>query len=194
MNRGLSNTPVTEAHDDAVVVSAGSADHDTTVADGQHHPLHANWVLVARLAGAIQTAAVSLALLVGVVIVSIAAAPGWGITLSLGAAWVALAGFMAGWSYAWPAIQHRRTRYRVDANGMTIRRGVVWRSVTSVPKARVQHTDVVQGPLQRRFELATLVIHTAGTQDASVSLSGLPHDTARRIRDFLIDESDDVGA
>ena len=67
-------------------------------------------------------------------------------------------------------------------------RGVVWRAETSIPKARVQHIDVVQGPIHGRFGLAELVIHTAGTQDASVSLGGLPHGRALGIRDFLIND------
>ena len=92
-----------------------------------------------------------------------------------------------------PALRYRATWYRVDERGLTIRRGIVWRSVTSVPKSRIQHTDVVQGPLQRQFDLATLIIHTAGTQDASVSLSGLAHRTALPIRDFLIGGGHDEG-
>ena len=70
---------------------------------------------------------------------------------------------------------------------MSIRRGVVWRSEISVPRSRVQHTDVSQGPLQRRFGLATLILHTAGTHHASVSLAGLPHAAALAIRDYLIE-------
>jgi membrane protein YdbS with pleckstrin-like domain len=41
--------------------------------------------------------------------------------------------------------------------------------------------------VQRKFELATLIVHTAGTENASVILSGLPHGAALQIRDYLID-------
>ena len=95
--------------------------------------------------------------------------------------------FWTFWASWWPQMRYRYIRYRTDENGFTIRRGVLWRGVTSIPKARVQHTDVVQGPIQRRFGLARLVIHTAGTQDASVSLSGLSYEKALLIRDFLIE-------
>jgi membrane protein YdbS with pleckstrin-like domain len=50
----------------------------------------------------------------------------------------------------------------------------------------VQHTDVSQGPLQRRYGLATLTVHTAGTENAQVQLPGLPHDVALSIRDHLL--------
>ena len=44
-----------------------------------------------------------------------------------------------------------------------------------VPRSRVQHTDVSQGPVERRFGLGTLVIYTAGTDYARVDLAGLDH-------------------
>jgi hypothetical protein len=74
----------------------------------------------------------------------------------------------------------------VDAGGIEIREGVVWRAVTNVPRSRVQHTDVSQGPLERRFGIGTLVIHTAGTDSAVVSLRGLTHESALAIRDHLL--------
>ncbi len=60
-----------------------------------------------------------------------------------------------------------------------------------MPKSRVQHTDVSRGPIERGLGLATLIIHTAGTEQAAVSLSGLPHADAYRIRDFLIEGGED---
>jgi membrane protein YdbS with pleckstrin-like domain len=58
----------------------------------------------------------------------------------------------------------------------------------------VQHTDVSQGPLERRFGLGTLVIYTAGTAHSRVNLEGLDHEVARRIRAHLLpkDEGDAV--
>ena len=109
---------------------------------------------------------------------------------------VLLAAATAFWAFVatwWPKVRYRHTRYRTDENGFTIKRGVLWRGVTSIPKARVQHTDVVQGLIQRRYGLGKLIIHTAGTQDASVSLSGLPHDKALTIRDFLIEGGEHNG-
>jgi membrane protein YdbS with pleckstrin-like domain len=50
----------------------------------------------------------------------------------------------------------------------------------------VQHTDVSQGPLERTYGLGTLAIFTAGTDHAQVSLHGLDHGTALRIRDHLL--------
>ena len=84
-----------------------------------------------------------------------------------------------------PPLHWRHASWRVDERGVEIRTGVWWRSQVAVPRTRIQHLDVVQGPVQRRFGLATLVLHTAGTEDASVALAGLAHETALALRDDL---------
>ena len=55
-----------------------------------------------------------------------------------------------------------------------------------MPRSRVQHIDVSQGPIERRYGLGTLVIYTAGTDHAKVVLSGLEHGRALRIREHLL--------
>ena len=49
----------------------------------------------------------------------------------------------------------------------------------------MQHLDVKHGPLARRFGLATLVLHTAGTRDSAVSVPGLDADDAAHLREVL---------
>ena len=88
--------------------------------------------------------------------------------------------------HRWPGIEYRHTSYRVDDEGIEIRSGVSWRVVPNVPRSRVQHTDVRQGPLERRFGLGTLVVYTAGTDHTKVELGGLEHTTALRIREQLL--------
>jgi membrane protein YdbS with pleckstrin-like domain len=88
--------------------------------------------------------------------------------------------------WRWPALQHRRTAYRVDAAGIEIRSGVWWRRVVNVPRSRIQHTDVSQGPLERNFGLSTLGVFTAGTEHSKVELHGLARETALEIRDHLL--------
>jgi membrane protein YdbS with pleckstrin-like domain len=100
--------------------------------------------------------------------------------------WVLGTVIMAWWSQRWPAIHYRHRSYRLDESGIEIRSGVVWRVVMRVPRSRVQHTDVVQGPLERRHGLGRLVIYTAGTLHSKVELPGLAHDAALTIRDQLL--------
>lgn len=89
-------------------------------------------------------------------------------------------------AHRWPEIDYRYFRYRVGAEGIEIRRGVVWRKLISVPRSRVQHIDVAQGPVERRFGLGTVSIYTAGTEFAKVEVPGLEYPMAVRIRDHLL--------
>lgn len=95
------------------------------------------------------------------------------------------AALIGGWA-AW--LGHRRyrhTRWRLDADGFSLRKGRLWQSDIRVPVNRVQHLDLRRGPLERRYGLATLVIHTAGTRDSAVNVGGLAETDAEALRDLL---------
>ena len=98
---------------------------------------------------------------------------------------------------AWAGFRrHATTRWRLDRDGYALRRGRLWRHETFVPGSRVQHLDIRHGPVERRFGLSTLVIHTAGTRNSAVSTAGLDAADAERLRDHLARwiESDDDAA
>jgi membrane protein YdbS with pleckstrin-like domain len=111
---------------------------------------------------------------------------------------VAIAGTLAlvaglwWFGHRWVYLAYAHTSYTVTPAGCEIRRGVVWRHVIHVPRSRIQHTDVTQGPLQRAFELATLVLYTAGTTHAKVELSGVAFGPAMAIREYLLQRVDTV--
>jgi membrane protein YdbS with pleckstrin-like domain len=110
--------------------------------------------------------------------------PAWG-RVMLGVGWLAALGVAVRVAERWPALQYAHMGYQLDDDGLRLRRGVVWQTVTHVPRSRVQHTDVSQGPLERRYGLGTLVVYTAGTQHARVALPGLAHEVATALRDEL---------
>lgn len=99
-----------------------------------------------------------------------------------GALWLA---FVAR-AWIWPRLVFARTRYRLSGAALEIRRGVLFHSWNAVPRSRVQHTDVACGPIQRRFGVATLLVHTAGTSNATIGLSGVSQRTAEALRDELM--------
>ena len=88
----------------------------------------------------------------------------------------------------------RRTRWRLDAIGLRVRRGVLWHTEVLVPRSRVQHLDVERGPLERQFGLATLVVHTAGSQTQALRQTGLADADAVALRDALIPAARDSDA
>jgi membrane protein YdbS with pleckstrin-like domain len=63
---------------------------------------------------------------------------------------------------------------------------------TVVPVSRVQHIDVSQGPIERSAGLATLSLHTAGTENSLVVLSGITRQRAEEIRDAIRDRISDA--
>lgn len=170
-----------------VVPSPVESERRHAVADDIEHKLDPRSVTVARLAGAISVAVFAMMALIPTLVISFTkdvGATGWLIVLL---SWLTFVGLLVVLALTWPRLRYRHASYRVNDEGIQIRSGVVFRSVVSVPRSRVQHTDVSRGPLERNFGLATLVIHTAGTQHASVPLSGLAESAAEAIRDFLIE-------
>jgi membrane protein YdbS with pleckstrin-like domain len=95
--------------------------------------------------------------------------------------------------WLWPPTYYRHLRYGVDATGIVIERGVLWRSHIALPRARIQHTDVSQGPLQRRHGVGTLKLYTAGSRHTMIELPGLAHSDALALRDALLAESNASG-
>jgi len=75
--------------------------------------------------------------------------------------------------------------YDISDDRLRVVAGLMFRKDTVVPFSRVQHIDVKQGPLERAFGIARLVLHTAGTHNASVVLPGLRHETASEMREAI---------
>lgn len=104
------------------------------------------------------------------------AAVAWGLVLLLAVYFVAIV----------PGRRYRWSLWRVDGRVVEIRRGRVFRSAHLIPLSRLQHVDLQSDPFERMFGLSTLVLHTAGTHQASLSLSGLATKDAEGLRDRLV--------
>lgn len=139
-----------------------------------------------REVGWIVTAVLSLGWVFTTIVLLLVDDVPWILSRGMALVWIPLTIGIAALSYRWPAIEHRHSRYRVDEELIQIEHGVFWRSSIAVPRSRVQHLDVAQGPLQRRHGLATLFIYTAGTEYSQVSLPGLSHEVAQSLRDALL--------
>ena len=159
-----------------------------SIADGVLRQVDPDTIRVEQAAYGIFSSVVGVLLLIQL-IANLFGGP-WQIVLGL-AITIGVGGFLIWLTVRWPEISYRHRFYRVEPEGIEIRRGVLFRQTISVPKSRVQHTDVSQGPLQRRYALGTLVIYTAGTDHAKVDLAGLSHARAMRIRDHLLPSGGD---
>jgi uncharacterized protein len=138
-------------------------------------PLHPNYVKVVRLG----TFVVTLPFVVVALILEFAGELPRGAFLApvlLLALWLIIRA---------PLRRYHARGYQMGVDRLRVVRGLVFRSDTVVPFGRVQHIDVHQGPLERGYGLATLVLHTAGNHNASVSLPGLGHDDALAMREDI---------
>jgi uncharacterized protein len=84
-----------------------------------------------------------------------------------------------------PARRWIRLGYDDRGDRLRVARGFMWRTDTVVPYKRIQHIDIGQGPLERAFGIAHLVVHTAGTHNNIVTLPGLPVDRAETMREEM---------
>lgn len=154
--------------------------------DGIERKLDPRAIALGRIGGAIGAAVLAAVSFVALIVLLVAIRPPAAIAVFLVGAWVVLVAAAGTFALAWPPLVWKHASYRVGPAGIEIRRGVVIREVVTVPRTRVQHTDVSQGPIERQFGLATLILHTAGTHHAAVPLEGLAHETALRIRDHFV--------
>lgn len=118
--------------------------------------------------------------------------------------WVALAvgcvvlGLVQGWWWMYPLaliplafmlpsliLTPRRVRalgYLDRDEDLVTASGIMFRSVEVVPYGRIQEVTVSEGPIERRFGIATLSFSTASSSGA---IPGLPREEAERLRELL---------
>ena len=142
-------------------------------------PLHPSQVTLLRIRFAIAGAVLAALLLVGELVAAknnplpFGAALGAGLVLILIGVW------------RMPMRRYAAWGYRMEEDELAVRHGLLVRALSLVPFGRVQHIDLAQGPLERAFGLATLVLNTAGTRGAAIRLPGLAQADAERIRDHI---------
>jgi membrane protein YdbS with pleckstrin-like domain len=95
-----------------------------------------------------------------------------------------------GLAFLWVLRYYRTWRYEVRDDSLYLTRGVVTRVQTIVPYVRVQHVDTRRSPVERLLGLSSLVVYTAGSRGADVTIPGLTDDRAadlqRRLKALAI--------
>ncbi len=140
-------------------------------------PLHSGQLSVLRVQAALHALFPFFALLV--------AKSGWLGPLVPPAAIGGAALLLAAWAFLMPIRRYRSWGYKMEEDELHIQHGLWTRVRTIVPFGRVQHIDLAQGPVERQFGVATLILHTAGTRNSEVVLPGLEPAEAGRIRDLI---------
>lgn len=120
----------------------------------------------------------------------------WGIVMAEQRTWpwgFYLAGFvtlLALWIIYYNGKSFHYMSYAVREKDISFRSGWLWRNMTTIPFNRVQHCDLKQGILDRRFGLSKLTIYTAGGQSTDLMIPGLLPETAERLKAFILQSTE----
>jgi membrane protein YdbS with pleckstrin-like domain len=80
--------------------------------------------------------------------------------------------------------QTRAVGYVEREDDLLVRRGILFRTLVVVPYGRMQYVDVEAGPIDRRFGIARVQLHTA-SPGTDAYIPGLAPEEAARLRDRL---------
>lgn len=83
----------------------------------------------------------------------------------------------------WLGFKYRA--YALREEDISYRSGLIFRTKTTVPFHRIQHSKITQGPLESKRDLAKLLIFTAGGRGADLGVPGLPYEEAHNIKAFI---------
>lgn len=84
-----------------------------------------------------------------------------------------------GYNYSGYALREKDVLYR---SGWFIQKTRI------VPLNKILHVSVQSGPLERRFNLASVSIFTAGSASADFTIKGITDKTANQIKDWLTEQ------
>jgi len=105
--------------------------------------------------------------------------------LVLSACWVVFSALLL----IWPGISLPKRGYVLRDKDILFRKGVVWRSVTAIPFNRIQHVETSSTPFDRKFDLATLQLFTAGGSSGDLKIDGLSTVIAEQLRVFVLEKA-----
>lgn len=77
-------------------------------------------------------------------------------------------------------------RWALREDDVVARYGVVFRVARSIPRVRVQHVDVVSGPVDRALGLVEVSLHVAGSAGPVLVIPGLHPEEADELRAALL--------
>jgi putative membrane protein len=86
----------------------------------------------------------------------------------------------------WITLSYLRFRYRITADSLIIRHGVLFRQRRIIPRSRIQNVDLRAGLFQQLFKVTTARIETAGGEATEATLHVVSRDEGVRLRARLV--------
>ncbi len=141
-------------------------------------PMHPNFLRVSLIERAIFAV---LTIAVGTAVAVLVPSQPWIPLLVMGAVLL-----LTGLGAVLKTIEVNNIAYQVREHDVSYRSGVLVKTVETVPFVRVQHARITQGPVQRRFGLATLEVNSAGPD---LNIHGLPASDAERLKVLVVERA-----
>ncbi|SDZ12768.1 PH domain-containing protein [Thermoactinomyces sp. DSM 45892] len=93
-------------------------------------------------------------------------------------------------------LQWKYFLYDVNERDVVIQKGVFFQKLVYVPMTRIQHVDIKTGPLMRRYGLAELRVHTAGsgTFEIGYIMLGEAEQLCEQVRQWIKVDEDEFDA
>ncbi|WP_395341169.1 PH domain-containing protein [Ningiella sp. W23] len=83
-----------------------------------------------------------------------------------------------------------KIKYALREQDLHFQSGLFFRRLVSQPILRIQHIELKRGPIERKANLATLQVFSAGGMSHTFEIPGLPYEKAVSLRQFIIDHRD----
>lgn len=90
------------------------------------------------------------------------------------------------WNVIYQNISFKYLGYALREKDITFQSGMWWKDVSTTPYDRVQHVDIKQGLLDRKFGIVKLTIYTAGGSSTDLEIPGLTPVQAQHIKEFIL--------
>ncbi|WP_158970000.1 PH domain-containing protein [Paraglaciecola sp. L3A3] len=90
--------------------------------------------------------------------------------------------------YNYQADLHKR--YALRELDLHYSSGLFFRKTVSQPITRIQHIELKRGPIERKTDLASLQVFSAGGAMHTFEIPGLPLTTAQQLRQFILEHKD----
>ena len=102
--------------------------------------------------------------------------------------------FLFALNLSFTALAFKKRKYALRAKDIIYTKGLIWSVRTAIPFNRIQHAELKQGPIDRKFGLSSLKVFTAGGQSSDLVIPGLPSDQAQQLKDFVLGKTAEDGS
>ncbi len=89
-------------------------------------------------------------------------------------------------SIAFAKKQYENWTYELRKHDLVLSWGLWWKTRRCVALDRIQHVDINSGPLDRKFGLVQMSVHTAGLAGGVGTIPGLEPEIAEYLREILL--------